>query len=305
LTAAPASQTGCSATPAAPRTRLSIRRRGPLLGTLGSLVAVTAAAFAAFAATVGGGRSAAPASTHDWIATGWNIHLADQSDAATARHFFNTSGSFGTGPRASVNPVTNGFAAKAVLVYDSYAQFASDIQSGAISPAYKWVLYDPEEWPQTPVAEQLNPSKYLTQFGQLAHAHGYKVIEAPARDLGNVARSGSACPELAGEDLDHWYIRCDIAGTAAAASDVVVVQDQVNTTNPAEYASLFNNARQQALAANPQVIVDSELSTNYGRAGQMAAAAKSVNADGFYVSITSPAIGQADQFFKLMRAAGY
>ena len=149
---------------------------------------------------------------------------------------------------------------------DSYAQFASDIQSGAISPAYKWVLYDPEEWSRTPVAEQLNPSKYLTQFGQLAHAHGYKVIEAPARDLGNVARSGSACPELAGEDLDHWYIRCDIAGTAAAASDVVVVQDQVNTTNPAEYAWLFNNARQQALAANPQVIVDSELSTNYGPA---------------------------------------
>ena len=51
--------------------------------------------------------------------------------------------------------------------------------------------------------------------------------------------------------------------------------------------------------------MDSELSTNYGTAGQMAAAAKSVNADGFYVSITSPAIGQADQFFKLMRAAGY
>jgi len=209
------------------------------------------------------------------------------------------------GAKAKDHCRVESLAAKAVLVYDSYAQFASDIQSGAISPAYKWVLYDPEEWPQTPVAEQLNPSKYLTQFGQLAHAHGYKVIEAPARDLGNVARSGSACPELAGEDLDHWYIRCDIAGTAAAASDVVVVQDQVNTTNPAEYASLFNNARQQALAANPQVIADSELSTNYGRAGQMAAAAKSVNADGFYVSITSPAIGQADQFFKLMRAAGY
>jgi hypothetical protein len=266
---------------------------------------LVAASAAAFAATVGGGVSAASASTHDWIATGWNIHLADQSDAATAKHFFDTPSSFGTGPKASVNPVTNGFAANAVLVYGSYAQFASDIQSGAISPAYKWVLYDPEEWSQTPVAEQLGPIKYLTQFGQLAHAHGYKVIEAPGRDLGNVARSGSACPELAGEDLDHWYIRCDIAGTAAAASDVVVVQDQVNTTNPAEYAWLFNNARQQALPANPQVIVDSELSTNYGTAGQMAAAAKSVNAHGFYVSITSPAIGQADQFFKLMRAAGY
>jgi hypothetical protein len=113
MTAAPASQTGCSATAAVPRTRLSIRWRRPLLGTLGSLVAATAAAFAAI---VGGGVSAASASTHDWIATGWNIHLADQSDAATAKHFFNTPSSFGTGPKASVNPVTNGFAANAVLV---------------------------------------------------------------------------------------------------------------------------------------------------------------------------------------------
>jgi hypothetical protein len=48
MTAAAASQTGCSATPAAPRTRLGIRRRRPLLGTLGSLVAVTAAAFPAY-----------------------------------------------------------------------------------------------------------------------------------------------------------------------------------------------------------------------------------------------------------------
>jgi hypothetical protein len=300
MPATAASSTGCPAP--VPRTRLGIRRRRPLLGTFGSLAAATAAAFAA---TVGGGVSAASASTHDWIATGWNIHLANQLDPATTGHFFDTSSSFGTGPSASVNPVIDGFAANAVLVYDSYAQFAADQPRGAISHAYKWVLYDPEEWSQTPTAEQLNPGRYLAQFGQLAHAHGYKVIEAPARDLGNVARSGSACPEQPGETLDHWYVRCDIAAAAAAASDVYVLQDQVNTTNLAAYAALFASARQQALAANPQAVVDSELSTNYGTASQMAAAAKSVNADGFYVSITSPAISQADQFFRLMRAAGY
>jgi hypothetical protein len=302
MTATAASQSGCSATPGAPGTRLNIRWRRPLLGTLGSLVTATAVALAA---AVGSGASAASAATHDWIATGWNIHLANQLDPAAARHFFNTSSSFGTGPQASADPVIDGFTANAVLVFDSYAQFASELQSGTISPAYKWVLYNPEEWPQTPAAEQLSPAKYLTQFGQLAHAHGYKVVEAPGRDLGNVARAGSSCPELPGENLDHWYIRCDIAGTAAAASDVFVVQDQVNTTNPAEYDWLFSNARQQALAANPQVVVDSELSTNYGTASQMAAAAKSVTADGFYVSITHPALGKADQFFRLMRSAGY
>lgn len=299
MTATPASQARCSATPGA---RVVIRRRRPLLGTLGSVVATTAAAFAV---ALGGGMSAASAATHDWIATGWNIHLADKLDPATTRHFFDTPGSFGTGPTASSDPISNGFATNAVLVFDSYAQFASDIQDGSIGPDYKWVLYDPEEWSQTPVAEQLDPVKYLTKFGQLAHAHGYKVIEAPGRDLGNVARAGSACPELPGENLDQWYVHCDIAGAAAAASDVYVLQDQVNTTNLTAYDALFNSARRQALAANPQAVVDSELSTNYGTAQQMATAAKSVNADGFYVSITHPAIGQADQFFRLMQAAGY
>jgi hypothetical protein len=298
MTAAPS---GCSAAPTAHGTRLVIRRRRPLLGTLGAVVIATAAGFAA----AGGGVPVASAATHDWIATGWNIHLADRLDPATTRHFFNTSSSFGTGPSASGNPVTSGFAANAVLMFDSYAQFASDIRSGTIGPAYKWVLYDPEERPQTPVAERLNHVKYLTQFGQLAHAHGYKVIEAPGRDLGNVARSGSACPELPGENLDKWYIDCDIAGAAAAAADVYVLQDQLNTTNVTEYDALFASARRQAQAANPQVLVDSELSTNYGTAQQMATAAKSVSADGFYVSATHPALGQADQFFRLMRAAGY
>ena len=83
MPATAASSTRCPAP--VPRTRLGIRRRRPLLGTLGSLVAATAAAFAA---TVGGGVSAASASTHDWIATGWNIHLANQLDPATTGHFF-------------------------------------------------------------------------------------------------------------------------------------------------------------------------------------------------------------------------
>ena len=41
-----------------------------------------------------------------------------------------------------------------------------------------------------------------------------------------------------------------------------------------EYDALLASARRQALAASPQVLVDSELSTNYGTAQQMASAAK-------------------------------
>jgi len=84
-------------------------------------------------------------------------------------------------------------AASGVLVYNSYAQFAADIASHAIAPAYTWVMYDPEYWALTPLNEQQNPGLYMQQFGQLAHAHGLKVIEAPGRDLALVP--GAACPQ--------------------------------------------------------------------------------------------------------------
>ena len=79
----------------------------------------------------------------------------------------------------------------------------------------------------------------------------------------------------------------------------------MNTTNLTEFDYLFNTTRNQALAANPQVQVDAEVSTNYGTADQMAAAAQSVSADGYYINATTPAISQADQFLQEMQAAGY
>src|SRR5579859_6104956 len=209
----------------------SARPAGRLIA---KVAAVVTAAFTTAAA-------AASAGVHNWVMTGWNIHLTDQMDPATTGHFFNTNTSYGTGPNSTGNPISDGFSASAVLTYNSYAQFAADIQNGAISSSYRWVLYDHEMWSQTPVSEQQNPALYLKLFGQLAHANGYKVAEVPARDLAQVP--GSACPQLPGENLDHWFVRCDIAGTAAAYADVFVLQDQVNTTNLAEFGYLYNTAR--------------------------------------------------------------
>lgn len=276
---------------------------GPVGKRIAKFTAVAAAALgaAALAATIG--VASASASVHNWVMTGWGIHLTNQMDPATASHFFNTNTSYGTGPNSTGNPISDGFHTNGVLTYTSYAQLASDIQNGAIDPNYKWVIYDPEMWSQTPVNEQQNPALYMKQFAQLAHANGYSVIEAPARDLAQVV--GSACPQLPGENLDHWFVRCNIAGAAAAYADVVVLQDQVNTTNLAEFDYLFNTTHSQALAANPQIQFDAEVSTNYGTADQMAAAARSVNADGYYINATTPVIAQADQFLQEMQAAGY
>ena len=55
---------------------------------------------------------------------------------------------------------------------------------------YKWVMYDPENWAATPVNEQQDPVKYMTLFGQLAHANGLKVIPGPRPRPGHRHRLG-------------------------------------------------------------------------------------------------------------------
>ena len=272
-----------------------------LIGRLSAGIAATLAAAAA-AATLGMAPASA-ATTSNWVMTGWNIHQLDQLSPAVASHFFNTPSSYATGPSASTSPVSDGFAASSVLVYNSYAQFASDIANHAIAPTYTWVMYDPEYWSATPLNEQQNPALYMQKFGQLAHANGLKVIETPGRDLGLVP--GSACPETPGESLDHWYLRCNIPAAAASAADILVVQDQVNTINPAEFDNLYANSRAQAQAANPQIITDVEISTTYGTATQMATAAKSANADGIYINATTNTLAKTRSFLHLMQVAGY
>ena len=135
---------------------------------------------------------------------------------------------------------------------------------------------------------------YMRLFCQLAHANGYQVVTAPARDLGNVTTSVK--PKLSGETLDKWYMRTNVAGAAAAYADLYIIQSQVDTASLASYGSLVTTAKAQALAANPWVRVNAELSTNYGTVDQMVTAAKSIVADGFYVSATVATIPQLDAF---------
>jgi len=205
MTAAPASQTGRSATPAPPRTRLSIWRRRAAAGkpsarwwppTARRLRRQPSAA----------GVSAASASTHDWIATGWK-HPPGRPvrPPPTAKHFFNTPRAHSAPAPRGVRqtPSPTGFAANAVLVYGSYAQFAFRHQKRARSArAYKWVLYDPEEWSQTPVAEQLDPHQIPDPVRPARPTPtGTRSIEAPGRDLGKRGTPPAPpCLKLAGED---------------------------------------------------------------------------------------------------------
>ena len=163
-------------------------------------------------------------------------------------------------------------------------------------------MYDPENWTATPVNEQQDPVRYMTLFGQLAHAHGLKVIQAPALDLATVP--GSVLPRQSGESADQWFIRVNLAGAAAAAGDIFQLQDESNTTSGGQYAYMFNTAQTQAQTANASVRVFSEVSTLNGTAAQMATAAQSISPDGYYVAAAGN-IPQTDQFFQLMKTAGY
>jgi hypothetical protein len=265
---------------------------------LAALATVSAAAVALALVAGPAGAAAKPA----WIMTAGNVQSLSQTDSSTASYFFNTPTAYGVGASLVKTPVQAGYATTPVLNYTSYAQFSSDIQNGSISYPYKWVLYDPEAWAATPVSEQQNPVKYMTLFGQLAHANGLKVIQAPALDLAWVP--GSVLPLRQGESGDQWFLRVNIAGAAAAAGDIFQFQNESNTTSGGQYGYMFNTAESQAQAANPNAQVFSEVSTVNGTAAQMATAAQSISPDGYYVAAAGN-IPQTDQFFQLMKTAGY
>jgi hypothetical protein len=235
--------------------------------------------------------------------TAGNVQSLSGVDAGTTSYFFNTPTAYGAGASLVKTPVQARYTTTPVLAYTSYARFSSDIRSGAIRYPYKWVMYDPENWSATPVSERQAPVKYMTLFGQLAHAHGLRVIQAPALDLATVP--GSVLPRRSGESVNQWNVRVNIAGVAAAAGDIYLLQDESNTTVAGGvYASMFNSAKSQARAANASVRVFSEVSTVNGTAAQMATAAKSIRPDGFYVAAAGK-VTQTLQFFRLMRTAGY
>ena len=191
-----------------------------------------------------------------------------------------------------------------VARYRSLAAFQDGLTAATLDPRYHWVLYDPEaDTPQftgTPTAEQQDPWTWLPRFGQYAHAHGYRVIAAPARDLGNV--DGSRYPKLATEDISRWYVRTGVVSAAAQNADIVSIQSQALTEDVKAYETFVAVTKDQAQRENPYVKVFAGISTRYGTAAQMAAAARSVHVDGYWLNVPGPApdIAKAVEFLRLM-----
>jgi hypothetical protein len=94
-------------------------------------------------------------------------------------------------------------------------------------------------------------------------------------------------------------------GGRRRAGDIYLLQDESNTgVAGGVYASMFNTAESQAQTANASVQVFSEVSTVNGTAAQTATAAQSISPNGYYVAAAGN-IPATDQFFQLMKTAGY
>jgi hypothetical protein len=275
------------------------RGRGRVLG-LAAAAAITACAV--LGPVLGAAGAASAATTPSWLMGAGTLAGISAADPATTSSVLNAPTTYGAGSSLSGNPIQPGLAATPVLTYTSYAQFASDIANGRIHFHYQWVMYDPEKWAATPVNEQQDPARYMALFGQLAHAHGLKVIMAPAMDLGYVP--GAANPWHFGETIVQWYLNSGLIPAAATAGDIVNVQAESQTTNIAAYDTLYNGAAAQARAANPTIQVFAEVSTVNGTVPQMTAAAQSITPDGYYLAAPG-ATTQAAQFVATMSAAGY
>jgi hypothetical protein len=189
-----------------------------------------------------------------------------------------------------------------VARYRALATFRADVHAGTIHKAFRWVMYDPESWPDTPVTEQVDPCAAMQSFGQLAHSAGYRVILTPARDLALVPNTSQ--PKQPGEDISAWYLRTGIAGCASRYADVIDIQAQALTLDQVAYPAFVGAAAAQAKAANAFVTQLAGVSTNYGSAEQMAGAAQAVEVGGYWLNVPGPHpdFAKAVAFLKLMAA---
>jgi hypothetical protein len=165
-------------------------------------------------------------------------------------------------------------------------------------------MYDNENWSYTPTSEAQNPATFMKLFADLAHQHGLKVYEVPARDLVSVA--GASCRQQSGESLDQAYIRCQIPADAQYA-DIYEVQAQADQSSVTAYMSLVTHAKSQVRAKAPSIVFMSGLTTDRSdTVAQIVSCWKATHADvqGYWMNSTSPTFNVARAAMSQIRGYG-
>jgi hypothetical protein len=142
-----------------------------------------------------------------------------------------------------------------VVSFSSVSELTQAVTGDQLSAGTRAVLYDPEAWSFTPAREQRDPARAARQAMDIAHAHGLKLIVAPALNLTTV-RPGPAGPRW------RQFLNLGLAGALARACDVIELQAQSLERDTGTYAAFVRAAAAQARRANPRVTVLAGLSTN-------------------------------------------
>lgn len=149
-----------------------------------------------------------------------------------------------------------GASARPVVVFASAAQLVSAVRAGALPSHAYGVLYDPEAWPLTPPGEQHDPVAATARAAAAAHAHGLKLIVAPALDLAEVLAPGGH------GTLHARFLALRLAARMARSADAIELQAQSLERSLPTYRSFVSAAAAQARGANHRVRVLAGLSTN-------------------------------------------
>ena len=269
------------------------------LSALSALIAIVALA---------GGYALAQAANADSVsAHGW-ITFKAAEDGAYSLNSAQTNWAFGS-PAGGTGITCTNQAPCADHGYTSlyrtasYAQFQSDISSGLLA-GYKYAVYDIEDGNGTPANESAAAPTYMADFNALAVANGLIPIITPARDLMNV--SSSWCS--ASGTLDQKSLKCKLWGKAAVnmpgnGSGIVVIQTQVDTTNLANFKTLYSGG---ASEIGTKAQAWDEISCNYGTDAQRVTALESEpSAPGAYFSFSASMASHAISDWASLQAANW
>lgn len=146
---------------------------------------------------------------------------------------------------------------------DWHVNFALDTRSlqeirlgvaGALSPRISMILYDPEHWSFTPLAQQLAVGPATSTAASIVHGAGRKLIVSPATNLAQV--------NAPGESTADAFIKTNDLEKVAASADWVDIQAQGLERDPGRYAAYISQALRQIRLGNPNAVVYAGLSTN-------------------------------------------
>lgn len=158
--------------------------------------------------------------------------------------------------------------------------------TGSLSPRISMILYDPEHWAFTPIAQQLAVGPSTRTAASIAHGAGRELIAAPATNLAEVKEPG--------ESTANAFMQTNDLEQVASSANWVEIQAQGLEWDPGRYAAYIKEALHQIRLGNPAAVVYAGLSTNPSgppvRAAELVEDVRLTSAavSGYWLNVPSP-----------------